>query len=293
MLKLTMPPDTICTATTLLANGTKGSHPTPPASARMPKTHFDDFTAGYTADTLARGFSDVYGSFAVRPTTNPKAIGGPGAADSEGGGLQQMALTQVSTAKPTGWAPTNLDPLTLFGDSMWHALTVNVTAIINHTSASPLPPQERRLPQAQRGTDPPPPPIQPPYVKVCGGCGDTSVRGLSYGCTEGCCFRLSHLGNWTLGSLGRAAAAGGQGVSGKIPGFTDTYHKIGLEIAADGTLSASVDGARLGSVGASCPKDGDGKQPGAIVGFPGHGMVGLGCGAYHTCQFDSFAVEAE
>jgi hypothetical protein len=181
---------------------------------------------------------------------------------------------------------------------MWHALTVDVTAIINHTSASPPPPlqeerrQERRqeqqlLSQSLRGTDPPPPPIQPPYVKICGGCGDTSVRGLSYGCTEGCCFRLSHLGNWTLGARG-----GGQGSSGQIPSFTDTYHKIGLEIAADGTLSASVDGKQLGRVAASCPKDGD-EKPGGIVGFPGHGMVGLGCGAYHMCQFDSFSVKAE
>lgn len=269
----------------------------------MLKTHSDDFTTGYSEDALARGFSDVYGSFAVRPTTNPHAAGASGAVGAGGReGESQMALTQVATAKPTGWAPTNLDPLTLFGDSMWHALTVDVTAIINHTSASPLPVQEERrqdrrqeqqpLSRSLRGTDPPPPPIQPPYVKVCGGCGDTSVRGLSYGCTEGCCFRLSHLGNWTLGAPGRGGP--GQGSQfGQIPSFTDTYHKIGLEIAADGTLSASVDGTQLGSVAGSCPKDGGGKQPGGIVGFPGHGMVGLGCGAYHMCQFDSFSVKAE
>ena len=69
----------LCTATTLLTNGAKGSHPEPPPSVRFPKSHSDDF-ANYTVDALARGFSDVYGSFAVRPTATAK----------------QLALTQVS-----------------------------------------------------------------------------------------------------------------------------------------------------------------------------------------------------
>ena len=100
VLSLTMQPDMICTATTLLTNGAKGSHPEPPPSSRFPKSHTDNFTT-YTVDSLARGFSDVYGSFAVRPTSSAT----PG----------QMALTQVATARPTGWAPTNLDPLTFMG----------------------------------------------------------------------------------------------------------------------------------------------------------------------------------
>jgi hypothetical protein len=64
VLSITMEPDTICTATTL-TNGTKGQHPTPPASTPFPTHHADDFSS-YVDDALAWGFSDVYGSFAVR-----------------------------------------------------------------------------------------------------------------------------------------------------------------------------------------------------------------------------------
>eukprot|EP00662_Eupelagonemidae_sp_cell21_P015738 gene15738-15747_t len=176
VLSLVMRPDTICTATTLLNNGMKGQHPKPPPSGRFAKAYADDFS-NYTVDTLARGFSDVYGSFAVRPTSSATP--------------KQMALTQVATARPTGWAPTNLDPLTLIGDSMWTDVSVNVTAMVNATKPATF---------GSRVRDPPLPPPQPPYVRVCsGGCGDGSQNGLSYGCTEGCCFRVSEAGNWTLG----------------------------------------------------------------------------------------------
>ena len=254
---LAMRPDTICTATTLLLNGSKGMHPTPPPSARFPKRHSDDFS-GSVQDTLPRGFSDVYGSFAVRPSK-------PG----------QMALTQVATAKPTGWAPTNLDPLTLIGDSMWADVTVNVTAIVNHsvdgTNAPLLSTSTSRL----RVSDPPPPPVQPEYVRVCGGCGDTSKRGLSYGCLEGCCFQLAWSGNWSLGGE----------KTGTISDFKDTWHDIGIVIR-DSAISATVDGSVLGSVSGSCPPQ--------TSGFPGNGMVGLGCGStpYHMCQFGSVDIEA-
>ena len=73
-------PDTICTVTTL-SNGTKGSHPPPPPSAQFPSEHSDTFES-YAEDTQARGFADMYGSFAVR----------------------DHALTQVAASVPTGWA---------------------------------------------------------------------------------------------------------------------------------------------------------------------------------------------
>jgi hypothetical protein len=271
ILRITMEPDTICTATTLLGNGTKGRHPKPPASSRFPKVYSDDFN-NYTVDTLARGFSDVYGSFAVRPTVNGAANG----ALKE----QQMALTQVATAKPTGWAPTNLDPLTMIGDSMWTDVSVAVTALINASKGIVDSPSIE-----PRGTDPPPPPLQPPYVRVCsGGCGDTSGNGLSYGCNDGCCVRVSVGGNWSLcGAKGRAAPAA---LSGVIAGFTDTWHQIEVAVSGGGTITATINGTKLGSIAGSC-------VPPAPIVFPGQGMVGLGCGAYHYCQFDAFSIEAK
>lgn len=257
VLSLTMEPDTLCTVTTLLTNGSKGEHPKPPPSQRFPKAYSDNFT-GYTVDTLARRFSDVYGSFAVRP------IG------SSGSSGPQMALTQVATAKPTGWAPTNLDPLTLIGDSMWTDVSISVTAMINGTQK-----YDSSVRDTVRVSDPPPPPMQPPYVRVCGGCGDTSRSGLSYGCSSGCCFQISEGGNWSLGTAR----------SGTIKGFVDTWHNISVVVEA-GTLAATLDGIELGSVPGSCV------APTPIV-FPGHGMAGLGCGAYHYCQFSSFSVQAK
>ena len=207
----------------------------------------------------------MYGSFAVRPTSSATPA--------------QMALTQVATAKPTGWAPTNLDPLTLIGDSMWTDVSISVTAMINGsrrgTPSFPEPP----LPTNLASADPPPPPVQPPYVLVCGGCGDTSKSGLSYGCQKGCCFQMSEGGNWSLGAYNHGR------IAGVVKGFTDTWHAIGVNIEG-GTISATVDGVKLGSVPGSCV------PPTPIV-FPGHGMVGLGCGSYHYCQFSSFGLTAK
>ena len=189
-------------------------------------------------------------------------------------------------------APTNLDPLTLIGDSMWVDLTVTVTALVNgsthgNTSVSGAPlvaggggGHAGTIDMGSRVTDPPVPPPQPPYVRVCGGCGDTSVRGLSYGCDEGCCFQVSQAGNWSLGHRGSRNQA-----SGVVKGFTDTWHKIRLDITK-GTITAALDGVELGSAANSCV------APTPVV-FPGHGMVGLGCGAYHYCQYSSFAVVAK
>ena len=260
VLTLTMQPDMLCTATTLMSKGAKGQHPRPPPSARFPKSYADDFT-GYTVDSLARRFSDVYGSFAMRPTGSAQS--------GRVGQSQQMALTQVATARPTGWAPTNLNPLTLIGDSMWTDVSIRVTAMVNGTNALGR--------STAHVADPPIPPPQPPYVRVCGGCGDTSVHGLSYGCAPGCCFQLSEGGNWTLGE-------GENATRGVLKNPTDTWHTIAVDIAG-GAISATVDGAELGSIAGSCV------SPTPIV-FPGHGMVGLGCGAYHYCQFSDFQLTA-
>ena len=74
-------------------------------------------------------------------------------------------------------------------------------------------------------------------------------------------------------------------LNGSLPGFTDTWHRIGLAIEA-GAVSAQVDGVELGRVAGACP---------SAPGFPGRGMVGLGCGStpYHMCQFKSFEVLAK
>ena len=44
-------------------------------------------------------------------------------------------------------------------------------------------------------------------------------------------------------------------------------------------------GAKLASIPGSC-------VPPAPIVFPGHGMVGLGCGAYNYCQYSSVKIEA-
>lgn len=157
MLQLKMAPDTICTATTL-SNGIKGSYPEPPASSPFPTEHADDFS-NYTDDTLAWGFSDVYGSFAVRPVPTPAGA---------------KALTQLATATPTGWAPHNYDPLTLIGDPLWNSTTTSVTAKVNSSNTSH-------------------------YVRVCGGCGGLHTHGIVYACPTTCCFNVSSAGHWTIG----------------------------------------------------------------------------------------------
>ncbi|KAG7361104.1 glycosyl hydrolase family 59 protein [Nitzschia inconspicua] len=64
---LTMPPDTICTISTALNVGHRGEHPEPPKSLipfpTVYRTNFDSTSNGHD---LAWGFSDVYGSFAIR-----------------------------------------------------------------------------------------------------------------------------------------------------------------------------------------------------------------------------------
>ena len=154
------------------------------------------------------------------------------------------ALTQVATAVPTGWAPVNYDPLTMIGDAEWRAVHVSVHALVNHTAPSH-------------------------YVRVCGGCGDTSSHHIQFGCDAACCFNVSWSGNWSVGPT-----------RGRVARFVDTWHALDLRIAANGSLTAAVDGATVAHVSGACP---------ARAGF---GMVGLGCGAYHTCAFDDFVVEA-
>ena len=169
---------------------------------------------------------------------------------------------------------------------MWTDVSISVTALINGTKT---PSSESTASAASllgsttgaRDMDPPQPTPQPPYVRVCGGCGDTSgmvYGGLSYGCAPGCCFKVSVAGNWSIGDGDTAA-------TGAIKGFADTWHKIGVDIKG-GAISATVDGVSLGSVPGSCV------PPTPIV-FPGHGMVGLGCGTYHYCQFGSFELTAK
>ena len=99
---LLMPPDTICTVTTLLSKGRKGHHPSPPSSQPFPG-HLRLPTSG-PEDSLIPYVSDVYGSFALR----------------------NDSLTQLATGKPIGWAAMNLDPLTLVGDDTWESINVEV-----------------------------------------------------------------------------------------------------------------------------------------------------------------------
>ena len=100
---------------------------------------------------------------------------------------------------------------------MWTDVTVNVTAMVNHTAAPGSGSPRLSPPDFTPGggpigsvdftpggghigsVDPPLPTPTSAHVRVCGGCGDTSVHGLSYGCGEGCCVVLHFDGKWTLG----------------------------------------------------------------------------------------------
>ena len=108
---LTVYPDTICTVTTEIS-GQKGQYPPSPPSTPFPSSYHTDFSST-EEDQVAFGFSDVYGSFAVR----------------------KNSLTQVATTRPIGWAPLNKDPLTLFGDVHWKKINVHVQAFVNHTES--------------------------------------------------------------------------------------------------------------------------------------------------------------
>jgi galactosylceramidase len=209
VLALTMAPDTICTATTLLNGGvTKGRRASPPPSRAFPTAHADDFNAA-AEDALAWGFGDVYGSFAVR------------AYSAEGGG---KALTQVATAVPTGWAPTNYDPMTMIGGN-WSSVDVSVRAKVNGT-------------------------VRGAYVRVCAtGCGGINARGIKYGCDPGCCFNVSAAGAWTAG-------AGATSVNGTVVGFTDSFHEINVSVAPTGALRAAVDGVDVAHIPGSCATPG-------------------------------------
>lgn len=106
-------PDTICTISTSNV-GNKGQHADPPSESPFPKVYRTNFDATSNDHDLAWGFSDVYGSFAIR---------------------DQGSLTQMASALPIGWAPVNEDPLTLLGDPGWDQIRVRVSFIINHTAS--------------------------------------------------------------------------------------------------------------------------------------------------------------
>jgi len=165
---MTVEPDTICTVTTLSKKVTKGQHPPAPPSAPFPATHTDTFET-YTDDTQAWGFSDMYGSFAVR----------------------DKALTQVATAVPTGWAPVNYDPLTFIGRSYGNDVHMSASAVVNHTSIST---------QSPAGST--------PYIQLCGGCGGIHSRGIKFGCPSSCCFNMSWTGEWIVGGGSPTNATG-------------------------------------------------------------------------------------
>lgn len=191
LVQVALEPDAICTVTTR-NTGHKGSHPSPPVSSRFPTTHSDNFE-GYAEDILAWGFSDVYGSFAVRNST----------------------LTQTATDVPTGWAPTNFDPLTFIGDEQWTDVAVSAKVFVNHTADDH-------------------------YVRLCAGCGSKSKRVIQYGCSADCCFNVTWAGDWTVGTQ-----------TGHIAGFEDTWHDVTFAVK-DSSVSATVDGHSVGTVSTTC-----------------------------------------
>jgi hypothetical protein len=220
-LVLDMAPDTICTATTLsnLANGTKGTFPVPPpASARFPAAHSDNFSS-YSEDALAWGFADVYGSFAVRGTRT--------SADS--------ALTQVATAVPTGWAPKNWDPLTVIGDEQWTDFQLDVSAFVNHTDTQPYGPH---------------------YLQLCGGCGGANTRGIKFACPGGCCFNISWAGKWSVGHAGGPLNGTIAGFADTWHHIGMTISDGTLSAVVDGSKVVEVQGScpSRGMVGLGCGK---------------------------------------
>lgn len=217
VLAMTMPPDTICTASTRNV-GQKGGFGEPPAARRFPPTHADNFSA-YEDGDLAFGFSDMYGSFAVRSS-----------GDGVDSSAPTKALTQLATDSPDGWAPLNFDPLTIIGDGLWTDVNVSVSAIVNHTSE------------------------QGHYVRVCGGCYDGSVHRIEYFCPDSCCFNLTSTGNYSIGTAVQGKIAGFQDTWHRIDlGIVDGT----VSAAVDGeTVARSQAGECTGRgyVGLGCGK---------------------------------------
>jgi galactosylceramidase len=177
---VTMPPDTLCTISTV-QHAKKGKHQDPPPPAPFPTTYQSDFSA-IEGDHLSWLFSDVYGSFAVR----------------------DGSLTQVATALPIGWAPVNIDPLTLFGDRHWNRVHLQVVAKVNHTAFHH-------------------------YIRICGGCGNVSYRRILFECPESLCFKLFGDGKWMFGNI-----------SGTLDVFRDTWHEMEVGIE-DRVMSVNFD----------------------------------------------------
>ena len=99
---------------------------------------------------------------------------------------------------------------------MWTDVRVDVTALVNKTATPGGVSPDLSSPLVTLGgglvgghissIDPPLPTPTTEHVRVCGGCGDTSVHGLSYGCGKGCCLVLHYDGKWTLGEVGDTLA---------------------------------------------------------------------------------------
>lgn len=195
---LTMNPDTICTLSTLSKRGVKGSHPTPPPPEPFPNRCSANFST--TPGAQACYVSDVYGSFAIR----------------------NHALTQVATGHPTGWAPLNLDPLTLTGNANWTDFQLSVSAFINHTSPDH-------------------------YIRICGGCNNHGYHRILYECS--CCLNLSWTGEWAVGPQNEPS-------SGFIDDFHDhTWHDLVLR-RTHGSLTAWIDRELVVTTPSICPDPG-------------------------------------
>jgi hypothetical protein len=156
-----------------------------------------------------------------------------------------------------------MDPLTFIGDSYWTSFSMSTTAMVNKSAATDAAAagsadahptsvvdglsvgrSEGGHERSSLG-DAPKPYWPNHFVRLCGGCGsDPSKRGILYGCPAGCCFNITSTGYWEVGDIKHG------GLSGKIAGFKDEWHKLGLAVAKDGSVTATVDGTTVAHTGA-------------------------------------------
>jgi O-glycosyl hydrolase len=117
---LTIEPGYVYTLTT--TTGQTKAAIAPPAGAPFPMPYSDNFDA-YSAGTLAKYFSDMYGGFETSRC----------AAGRKGG-----CLAQVVPAEPTAWKRTSGRPFTIIGDLDWSDYRVSADVLLEQPGAVDL-----------------------------------------------------------------------------------------------------------------------------------------------------------
>ena len=252
VFKITVPPRTIWTLTTLATGQSKGVPATEATGKGTPFSfllpYYDDFES-YPLDTLPLYFSDMHGAFAVVMEEGNKAM-------RQLAGEAPPLCTHGSGA--TAYA-------TVIGDASWSDYTLSVKASATAAPSSTA----SSIPFLLIGSH-------------AGGSATLSLKPESFYhapyTANGVVLRLNMDGTWTLSTKAKLVASGKGGAwsPGKTLAITLTVHASGGE--KNTVVSADVDGVDLT------------KQ--LSVGEKSQSMFGaawLG-GGFHETTFDDFSI---